>query len=464
MRMACTGPRLDRRQAHAIVDLAHAVGSLIPPTSYPKPEAQPKVGRQATRWSLGSRKTWFIGVLLSLSVIGPTASQAGGPIHGAKAAAMGTAFVAVADDPSAILHNPAGLANLQGTNIYGGGTAVILSSEFKSPQGGKEKTSFQVFLPPHFYISSDLGTNYLTLGLGLYSPFGIGGRKWSETGLTRFASTEGTIGTVSANPTVVWRVLPQLAVAAGVDILYASNRMVKMVDQSLLGFMDGKLSFKGDGLGVGYNVGLLIFPGGKVSLGFAYRSDIRVQQEGTLAFGRIAPPLQPAFGGGVFRTDASLRVHFPEIFSWGVAFRPITQLTLAADVEWVRWSSFDRSNLNLTRGVPQAGFSNILLDFRWEDSWQIKFGGEYKVSEKLALRAGYAFVETPVPGLTLNPGNPDSDQHNITVGFGYKIRQWTVDAFYIAGFFHDRKINNAILTGTYQSLAHYAGFSIGQKF
>jgi long-subunit fatty acid transport protein len=93
-----------------------------------------------------------------------------------------------------------------------------------------------------------------------------------------------------------------VAVAAGVDILYASNRMVKMVDQSLLGSMDGKLSFKGDGLGWGYNFGLLIFPGGKVSFGFAYRSDIRVKQEGTLAFGRIVP-LQPALG--VFRTDAS---------------------------------------------------------------------------------------------------------------------------------------------------------------
>jgi long-chain fatty acid transport protein len=255
-----------------------------------------------------------------------------------------------------------------------------------------------------------------------------------------------------------------VAVAAGLDILYASNNMVRMVDQSLLGFMDGKLSFTGNGLGWGYNFGLLVFPEGKVSFGFAYRDGIRVKQKGILSFGRIASALQLDFGGGVFRTDASMVVHFPEIFSWGVAFRPITQLTLAADVEWVRWSSFDQSTLNLTRGVPQVGFANIPLDFRWEDSWQIKFGGEYKVSENLALRAGYAFVETPVRGLTLNPGNPDSDQHNFSVGFGYKIRKWEVDAFYIAGFFHDRRINNAILSGTYHNLTHYAGFSVGQKF
>ncbi|MBM4300804.1 MAG: hypothetical protein FJ121_04630 [Deltaproteobacteria bacterium] len=388
-------PELGKQQGSVSPEFTRPNDFLIPISSFAKPEARQKIGQKARRWSLSIRREFRIAALLSLVVIGPTTSTAGGPIHGAKAAGMGTAFVAVADDPSAILHNPAGLANLKGTNLYGGGTAVILSSEFKSPEGGRERTGFQVFLPPHFYVSSDLGTNSLVLGLGLYSPFGIGGRKWSEPGLPRFASTEGTIGTVSANPTVVWRVLPQVAVAAGVDILYAFNRMVKMVDQPLPGGGDGRLSFKGDGLGWGYNFGLLVFPGGKVSFGFAYRDAIRVKQKGTLAFERIAPPLQPAFGGGVFRTDASMVVHFPEIFSWGVAFRPTAKLTLAADVEWVRWSSFDQTMLNLKRQVPQARFFNIPLDFRWEDSWQIKFGGEYKVSEKLSLRAGYAFVETP---------------------------------------------------------------------
>jgi long-chain fatty acid transport protein len=464
MKMARADPDLCGRQDPATADLTHSFGCLILNSSCHTRKFRRKAGQKVRQRSLGRRREWLTGVLLSLLVVIPSVSQAAGPIHGAKAAAMGTAFVGLADDPSAIIFNPAGLANLQGTNLYGGGTAVILSSEFKSPEGGHERTSFQVFLPPHFYVSSDLGTNSLTLGLGMYSPFGIGGRKWPETGLTRYASTEGTIGTIAANPTVVWRVLPQVAVAAGLDILYAFNHMVRMVDQSLLGAGDGRLSFKGDGLGWGYNFGLLVFPGGKVSFGFAYRDGIRVKQKGTLAFERIAPPLQPAFGGGVFRTHASMVVHFPEIFSWGVAFRPTARLTLAADVEWVRWSSFDQSTLNLRRGAPQAGFSNIPLDFRWEDSWQIKFGGEYKVNEKLSLRAGYAFIETPVPGLTLNPGNPDSDQHNITVGFGYKIRQWNLDFFYIAGFFHDRRINNAILSGTYQNFAHYGGFSVGQKF
>ncbi len=93
---------------------------------------------------------------------------------------MGTAFVAVADDPSAILHNPAGITQLKGTHTYGGISVLFPSSTYKSPTGEFDTTEFQAFLPPHLYISSDFGTEKFFAGLGVYAPFGIGGRKWPE--------------------------------------------------------------------------------------------------------------------------------------------------------------------------------------------------------------------------------------------------------------------------------------------
>lgn len=65
----------------------------------------------------GWRNVIFIVIALLLL---PDLAFAGGPVHGAKGSAMGTAFVAVSDDPSAIAYNPAGLTQLSGTNIYGG--------------------------------------------------------------------------------------------------------------------------------------------------------------------------------------------------------------------------------------------------------------------------------------------------------------------------------------------------------
>jgi long-subunit fatty acid transport protein len=59
--------------------------------------------------------------------------HASNPGLGAKAASMATAFVAIADDPSAILHNPAGLTFLQGTQIYGGMTGVNIYEKLEQP-------------------------------------------------------------------------------------------------------------------------------------------------------------------------------------------------------------------------------------------------------------------------------------------------------------------------------------------
>ena len=411
-----------------------------------------------------SERAWsYITGLLALLIL-PGASLAANPIEGAKAAAMGGAFVAVADDPSAIAHNPAGLTKLKGTHLYNGISLVNLSSEYESPEGRSQTTAFQLFFPPHAFLTSDLGFKDLAFGLGIYSPFGIGGRKWSDTGFTRYASTEGLIATVNLNPTIAWRVLPQLSLGAGLDILYSSNQMARMVDQSLFAFRDAKLSFKGSGIGVGGNFGMLLFPEGKLSFALAYRSRIRLKQRGSLACEAIAPPLQPLFGGGVFRTKASTVMEFPHIFSWGAAYRPTPRVTLSLEVNWFLWSVLNRASLNLKTEVPAAHFTNMPLAFDWRNSLLIMAGVDYKVSDRFSLRGGYVYQQATVPGHTLNPGDPDADQHYISLGFGYRAGKWVVDAFYAIGFYVDRKADNAILSGAYHSLTNLGGVSVGYRF
>ena len=60
--------------------------------------------------------------------------------HDAFATARGDAFVATADNPSAIYYNPAGITQLQGHNARGAVDVVMVESEFDSPRGRDEKT------------------------------------------------------------------------------------------------------------------------------------------------------------------------------------------------------------------------------------------------------------------------------------------------------------------------------------
>jgi len=408
-------------------------------------------------------QTWGCILVLAALLSFPGASLAGNALEGAKGAAMG-AFTAVADDPSAIAHNPAGIVQLQGTNLYNGVSVVNVTSEYESPEGDSEATFFQLFFPPHAYLTTDFGCENLAFGLGVYSPFGIGGRKWSSSGLTRYVSTEGVIATINLNPTVAWRVCPQLALGAGLNILWSSNYMRQMVNQSPLAFGDAELKFKGSGIGIGGNVGLRLFPGEKFSLGFTYRSRIRVKQTGTLTLENIAPVLQPLFCGSDFSTDASVVMEFPHTFTWGLAYRPTPRLTLALEVDWLLWSVMDRTTLHLAHEVPAAEFTDFGLNFDWQDSLVIMAGMDYRVNECFSLRGGYVYQQAMVPEPTLNPGNPDSDIHFITMGFGYRPGKWGIDAFYAIGFHVDRQVDNAILSGKYNSLSHLGGLSVGHRF
>jgi long-chain fatty acid transport protein len=75
--------------------------------------------------------TTLVATLLLSSLAG--AAQAGGkfiPGYGSQAQPRAGAFAAKADDPSAIFHNPAGLAKLKGTMVHIGVNFINFSQEF----------------------------------------------------------------------------------------------------------------------------------------------------------------------------------------------------------------------------------------------------------------------------------------------------------------------------------------------
>src|SRR4051812_7072141 len=74
--------------------------------------------------------------------------------HDAFATARGNAFVATADNPSALYYNPAGISQLQGHNVRGGLYTVNVHSEFEPSlsDGTFENRDDLVPLPGIYYV------------------------------------------------------------------------------------------------------------------------------------------------------------------------------------------------------------------------------------------------------------------------------------------------------------------------
>jgi long-chain fatty acid transport protein len=400
----------------------------------------------------------FIGLSFSSPVM------AAGPAHGGKGAGMGTAFAAVADDPSAIAHNPGGIGFQEGTRLYLGAMAVAPNTRYKGDDGHSEETESQIFVVPHAYLTSDLKWNGVTLGVGFFSPFGIGGRKWPDNGTLQYFSRKSLIATFMANPVVAWRVLPTLSIAFGVDYLWTYNHAEQKVDQSMLQATDGTSELTADGGGWGWNVGMLWQLHPQFNIGAAYRSGITVDLSGDIKLQAIAPVLQPLFGGSKMKSHAHTSLDFPDIATLGVAWYPNTRWTVTVEGEWIGWSSFKSQKITVDEPVAIAGFDDMEIDQQWKDSWIAKAGMEMKIDHHWAVRIGYAYLSSPVPAGTLTPANPDASQQNYCFGLGYTIARATFDLFYVFAMYQDRDVANDILSGEFSNKSHSLGLSVGWQF
>lgn len=403
-------------------------------------------------------------VLLFLGLIWPSSVLASGfriETQGARAMGMGNAFAAVADDLSAVYYNPAGLAGLDEPALYLGATVMLPSTIYENASGAKERTDSQVFLPPHLYAVYPVRN--LAFAVGAYSPFGLG-TKWSDTGLARYQATESELTTININPAIAVKVRPWLYLGAGINYMRSRAVMEKMVDQSLVGGIDAPFRLEGDGDGWGYNAGIIIVPGERLRLGASYRSAVSVDYSGSASLKNIAPAIQPLFGGVSFRTNAGTSIKFPDILTLGAAFRPSEKITLVLDLDRSGWSSHESFAVDLENEVAPAGFIDSTEAKDWKDVWAIKGGVEYRASERLSIRGGYAYHENPVPERTLDPGLPDSDQHDFSIGFGYRTGRLVIDAAYTAAYYVTRNVENSILSGRYRSFGHCLGLSAGYTF
>ena len=125
--------------------------------------------------------------------------------QGAKATGMSGAFVATADDPSAIFYNPAGLAQQREMTVLAGATFINFSNEFvgdpnsEYTSGTEGKYDRHTFVPPNMYAALPIGDN-LTVGVGVFAAWGLR-TDWQDPWVGRFVSRDADLKTTSVQPT-----------------------------------------------------------------------------------------------------------------------------------------------------------------------------------------------------------------------------------------------------------------------
>ena len=376
---------------------------------------------------------------------------------------QGNAFVAQADDPSAVFFNPAGITQLDGRQAYLGSTTIVPRLKYNGPDNQDEKTVAKIFVTPQVYLTHQVSPQ-IYFGFGIFSPFGLG-TYWDADWEGRYLATSSSLETVNLNPNMVYK-KGNLAVSVGFNALRADLELKKKLP--LAPFPDGESKLTDDTWGYGYNLGLLYHVNDSWQLGLSYRSKIKLSFDDGEADFDVPTPLKNAFPDTKGKGDLDL----PPSLTAGISFEPDTRWTLEFDVTWTGWSTYDEMKIEFKD--PVNGQYSSVQPKKWEDVFAYRFGVKYRMSDRYIFRAGYIFDKAPVPDSTLDPQLPDGDRHIYTAGLDWKLWDKTVlGVAYNFVYGKERKKDNEIMpylpeylraNGDYKQRIHSLAFSLHYKF
>ena len=359
--------------------------------------------------------TLVIGMLLLVSHLG-----AGGwnnTLMGCRALGLGAAFVGVADDPSAVFYNPAGLAFQQERLALSlDGFYVMPEHIYTLPNGYTAESRYTTSIPQLFL--SYKASERLTLGFGAYIPYAGGGIDWSEKALG--FPFKSYLGVLSLTPSLAFQINDWISIGFNLNFYKGFLNVRTRMDPF------GPMEADEVGSTLSFGAGLLLRPRENLRFGFSLRAPAKMRLEGTTAITVEAPQI----GTVKMKLTSSTEFNLPWDLEAGVAYQPWSNFLLSLSVQYTMWSTLQQVDKTI-QNVPFVGTLQEVEVMNFKNILIFHAGCEFRVAEGFYLRAGLGYDRSASPAESLNFTNIDVDKFTLLGGIGYRAGRVTLDFAYV---------------------------------
>ncbi len=351
-----------------------------------------------------------------------------------SASAVGTATAgaaAYAEDASIVWFNPAGMSLIGKEQGVLGGSAIYLDAKFhdngstppRNRTANNDGGNFgDVGALPNLYYVRPINPQ-LTAGIGINAPFGLK-TEYNPDWVGRYQGTKSDLKAVNINPSISYKLNERTNIGAGVSAQYFKAELMQAVVFGSSTLPDGTATIKGDSWAYGFNLGLTHQITPQTRLGVAYRSSILHELEGNVKFSgaAVSQPgaIRTAFSDGDIRAD----VRLPASLSISTATQCSPTWDVLTDITWTQWSTIQQLNFQRTNPASGNGVQPLpAADYRWQDSYRVSLGAVHQYSDRIKLRMGIAYDQSPVPDAYRPVRLPDNDRIWLSAGSSYTLEK-----------------------------------------
>lgn len=376
-----------------------------------------------------------------------------GEVNGRNAGNYAVGAAADAEDASTLYYNPAGLVHLKGRQLVLGATAVKAKAKLKDGaftfvNTNANQTSIagletsELAAIPSFFYANKVDPKF-AWGVGVFAPFGLS-TDWGESSNARYAATLSKLEVIDISPALAFQLTDELSFGAAFDIQLAT------VDFNSVGTLvldgattnDSVSKNKGTSTGFGTHLGFLYTTLSGHSYGLNYQSSVVHEFKGSSS---LAGPLAT---NNYQSSDLlfSDPISMPAQVTFSSNNIINDKLTVSSTVSYTFWSVFQNITLHNVVGLGGIPF-DVVVSENFRDTWRIAGGLKYKYSDKLGLRMGLGYDQTPTNNTDRSLRLPDTDRIALAAGAHYQVTNTIgLDVGWTHFFMNDTQIDNTTIS------------------
>jgi long-chain fatty acid transport protein len=396
--------------------------------------------------------------------------------------ALARGFAATAspcDDASSIYWNPGAMPRARGWTLSAGVSAIAVDGDFiQDTTLATYKGNVPTEYVPSVFVNYR-GAGKLAYGFGVYVPYGLTS-EWGDDFPGRFAAKRASLQSIYVQPNITYQITPNWSIGGGPVFGHSTVELVQGVDLSTVptsaaGPTFGQLgvpkrtefaraTLKGSANAFGVDLGLhgRITPAWEVGLRFLSQLTFKYddadatfvqvptgQVTVTPAGSPFPAPAGTSFDALVasqFTTGAlqtqkvATQIQHPAQIQAGFAYTGFANTTLSAEYSYVGWKSFKQLPVDFTGATATTTATDKVLIENYNNTSSIRLGADRRLSNGIALRAGFAAATAAAPPETVTPLLPEQDRSLAMFGVGLPFAsRFALDATYARIFTPGRR-------------------------